>query len=89
MKNFMHEFRGRVYTVREARLRKMAGDCNSPRCKNPQIRIQKDIGDRFELDTILHEGLHACLWDLDDEAVDKTAHALSRLLWKWGYRKNV
>jgi len=30
----------------------------------------------------LHEGLHACLWDLDEEAVGVIAEDLARMVWK-------
>jgi len=32
------------------------------------------------LDLVIHESLHACLWDLDEEAVTETAWDIARLL---------
>jgi hypothetical protein len=41
------------------------------------------------MDSIIHEVLHAALWDLDEEAVHTTANAISEALWKLGYRKSL
>jgi len=41
-----------------------------------------------DLDTIVHESLHACLWDLDEEAVAESAADVARLLWRVGWRKD-
>jgi len=38
--------------------------------------------------SIIHEILHAALWDLDEEAVHDTANAISAALWRLGYRRD-
>lgn len=50
------------------------------------IRISSKIDGELRLDTEIHEMLHACLPDIDEEAVNETATDLARTLWAMGYR---
>ena len=52
------------------------------------IRIGTWQGEADQLDTIIHEALHASLPLLDESAVHATANDLSRLLWRLRYRRN-
>lgn len=79
--------RGVPYTVRRARLRTHRGDCDSPRRKNPEIRISSSLEGEEELEVLLHECLHAAYWDLSEEAVCDPAVDIAKVLWDWGYRK--
>jgi hypothetical protein len=60
-------------------------------CDKPARTIKIALGhDEWEtMDSIIHEVLHAALWDLDEEAVHTTANAISEALWKLGYRKSL
>lgn len=51
------------------------------------IRIALGYPDERTMDSIIHEVLHAALWDLDEEAVEETANAISFALWRVGYRR--
>lgn len=42
-------------------------------------------GTEYELDTVLHEIVHACT-ELDEQAVTETAATLSGYLWRLGWR---
>ena len=53
-----------------------------------RIQIPMDGDTRDELDTIIHEVLHAAT-ELDECAVEGTANAISRLLWRLGWRKEI
>jgi len=86
MTHIFREKRWKVLPVSRNR-KKSKGDCEAPHMPNKQIRIPMTGDTRSDLDTIIHEGLHACLWDLDDEAVQFTAHDIARLLWRLGWRK--
>ena len=44
-------------------------------------------GDRDELDTAIHEMLHAERPGMNEKTVTKTASSRARLLWKMGYRR--
>jgi len=39
------------------------------------------------LDTLIHEGMHLALPDLNEEAISVAATFVSRIVWKQGYRK--
>ena len=79
--------RGRRYRLEEvARLPgDRFGDCTSPLLPHRLIRVRRSLKGQRRLEVILHEALHACLWDLDEEAIEETAHDLARLLWRLGY----
>lgn len=64
------------------------GDCSPPTDKNKEIRIWQGAKGEEELDTIIHECLHASGWILDEEFVNDFANDCARILWKLGYRKN-
>lgn len=63
------------------------GDCSPPDEPGRVIRIARGQSPESELDTIIHEILHAAHWDLNEEAVEETAEDIARVLWKLGYRK--
>ena len=44
-------------------------------------------GDRDELDTAIHEMLHAERPKMSEACVTKTATSIAKLLWKMGYRR--
>lgn len=79
--------RGVKYVIRRAPLRKNRGDCDSPRTKNPQIRISNKLKDMEELEVLLHEYLHGALWDLSEDTVHDVAVDGAKIIWDWGYRK--
>lgn len=64
------------------------GDCEGV-CHKPSrtIRIALGYSEDRTLDSVIHEVLHAALWDLDEEAVSETANSISQALWKLGYRR--
>lgn len=39
------------------------------------------------MEVFIHEALHACIWDLDEETVYSTAEDISKFLWRLGYRR--
>jgi len=41
-----------------------------------------------ELVVILHEGIHAGVWDLSEETVTELAEDLGALVWQCGYRRD-
>ena len=64
------------------------GECEGLCLKDQRlIRIALGYPDERTLDSIVHEILHAALWDLDEEAVEETANAISAALWRVGYRR--
>lgn len=64
------------------------GECDDPKTPGKQIRVRADLTDKLELDTLIHEMLHASAWEvLSEEFVTQTAHDVARVLWRLGYRK--
>ena len=60
------------------------GVCNKP---ERTIRIALGYPDEQTMDSVVHESHHAALWDLDEEAVEETANAVSSALAKLGWRR--
>lgn len=63
------------------------GDCSPPDEPGRVIRIARGQSPESELDTIIHEILHAAHWDLDESAVKETAEDIARILCNLGYVK--
>lgn len=64
------------------------GLCEPPGRPGKRIKIRKDMGAKDELETLIHEMLHACYWDLDEKAVEEAARDIARALWRLGYRNH-
>jgi hypothetical protein len=80
---------GKYWTLRFSGNLKDYGDMVDPgKADGRLIRIGTWQGEADQLDTIIHEALHASLPLLDEAAVHATANDLSRLLWRLGYRRN-
>lgn len=83
-------FRGKTYRLRRDGIPGDAdGYCEDPRQAEEKrvLAIRPDLTPKRELVVSIHEPLHACLWDLDEEAVKETAESLADFLWELGYRR--
>ena len=84
-----HTFRGKRYRIVEARLHKPTiGDCDHPTTPRKRVRIAKGLDGLAHLDTVIHESLHACFWDMNEQAIDKAATDIARFVWRLGYHRN-
>ena len=84
-----HKFRGKRYKIRWLPKPKFNGESVEGFCTNPalaEIAIKTNLTEKQLLATALDEGLHACIWDLDNEAVDEISDSLASLLWRLGFR---
>jgi len=81
-----HKLRRKVWELIYVPKLSSLGLCDAPDRRSKKIKIQKSLKGRLKLEIIIHESLHACAWDLDEEAVTETAKDISRLLWREGYR---
>lgn len=61
--------------------------CDGPHLKGKKIVLLPSIKDKEELTILIHEFLHACAWDLDEEAIDEISDSIGSALWRMGYRK--
>lgn len=50
------------------------------------IYVERGLAGKVRLDTEIHEALHACLPDYDEEAITGIASELTEFLWTTGYR---
>ena len=53
------------------------------------IKVRKSLRGERQLEVIIHELLHGCHWDLDEQAITETAEDLARVLYRLGYRKTT
>ena len=60
-------------------------DHEGERCKPRTIGIKDGLTEFEELDTTIHEGLHASYPDLSEEAIERAATDLARLLLARGF----
>ena len=65
----------------------LVGYADDPRTQGKAITLDSAQSPREYLESVIHECLHCCLWDLDESAVDETARDIAELLWKMGYRR--
>lgn len=79
-----HTIRGRRWRIEGLRnvRRSALGEC---RVEDRVLRVPLAGDTLAELDTIIHEALHAAT-ELDETAVSETAEAVARLLWRLGWR---
>lgn len=63
------------------------GKCDPPDSANKTIRILAGQQPQLELDTLIHELIHAGDWHRDEECVTQLATDIAAALWKLGYRK--
>lgn len=52
------------------------------------IAVEKNLKGRIELDTNIHEMLHACGEFAGEEWINQTASEIAAALWQLGYRKH-
>lgn len=84
-----HKFRGRVWRVvaSDNPLAENDGTCDAPTSANKTLAYYTGLRGPKLLESLIHEGLHACIWDLSEEAVEESAKDLARLLWRLGFRR--
>lgn len=94
-----HEFRGKRYAFKRMspsrikrvfsgpRGKRTLGFCDPPDKKKKYIMCDSSLKGLEELDVHIHEALHACYWDLNEEAVDVGSTDIAEFLWRLGYRK--
>jgi len=77
-----HKIRGRMYDVVSVPNMRADGECDPPTTPGKEIRIASRCKGVRRLVVLLHEGLHAALWDLDEAAVTEIAEDLGRMIWR-------
>jgi hypothetical protein len=80
--------RGRRWRFCRRRITKEDGRCQHPDIVGKEITVAAHLQGEEELNTTLHELLHAAFWDLDEEAIEQAGTDLARALWRLGYRRD-
>jgi hypothetical protein len=80
--------RWRFRWVSVSEIRGKCGECDAPTTKGKEIRVLKSQADKEELETLIHEGLHACDWHKDEEWVEDAARDIARFVYAQGWRRN-
>lgn len=62
------------------------GSCDHPQPPHRKLYLQKNLDSLLGMEIAIHEGTHACFWDIDEEAIAEAAHDVARFLWNLGYR---
>lgn len=78
---------GKFWNLRFAPNMAMRGDCDPPTAPGKEIRISSRLRGEEKLEVVLHEVLHAGMWQLDEEFVARLATDAARALWRLGYRE--
>ena len=81
-----HIFRGKKYKIffRNPSNRTHLGTCDYAA---KEIEVRPTLDSKDKLDVIIHESLHACFADIEDDAISETATTIANLLMKLGYKK--
>jgi len=87
---FSHNFRGKLYKILKSQFKKKShtvGTCDDPTSQDKSIKVPINGNTVEDLDIIIHESAHACLWLLDEDTINETATSIATFLWKLGWRK--
>ncbi len=79
-------FAGKRYEFRFVPNAAADGYCDPPTNAGKKILVRQGLRGVERLHTMIHEFLHASLWDLDEEAVDRVSGDIGKALWRLGYR---
>lgn len=65
------------------------GLCDNPGFPDKELTVPIEGEEKYDLDVLIHESLHACFWDMDEEAITESATDIANFLWKLGWRKEA
>lgn len=88
MKDAKVRIRGKFWKIRFQVPLKLNNKRVRGYCDNEAREIYYDGGDD-SIFTLIHETLHACLWDLDEVAVVETEEAIQQVLMKTGVLEKI
>lgn len=81
------KIRGKKFRVKDVPA--LRGKCEHPQMKEKTIAFPINGDTLGELTVIIHECIHAGLWDLAEEAVDDMAYDVARVLWRLKWRREI
>lgn len=65
----------------------IVGRCDRAGVVNCEMQFVKSQRGLMELETYIHEPLHACFPDCKEEAITEAAEDIASFLWALGYRR--
>ncbi|NBQ15149.1 MAG: hypothetical protein EBU31_11225 [Proteobacteria bacterium] len=87
---FRSKIAGRTWRIRYEDAKTMGKDwgrCWLPAGRHPLIQLRRALRGYRAMDVLVHEVLHAAHPEHEEAAVEATATAIARALWKAGYRR--
>lgn len=63
------------------------GVTEAPDVPNKRILVRKGLREEKELEILIHEFLHACFWQIDEDEIYTSAKDIARELLRIGWRK--
>ena len=84
-----HSFRGRRFKINVRRIKGKDGEASKPGWpyKWREIALHKSMRESDLLETLVHEALHVCLPDLNEETVTESARDIARFLGRFGFKR--
>ena len=80
-----HVFNGRKYVIDMPG--RIHGTTDQFRLNQRVMLIAVDPGTKDELETCIHEGLHAENWATTEKVVERVGREIADFLWRLGYRR--
>ena len=83
-----HCFNGKRYRILWRKARLAQGSCDSPKtpASNRNIFVNPNGTEKDRINVLIHETIHACVWNLDEDTVKQTADDITNFLYKCGLR---
>lgn len=81
-----HTFRNGVYDIERSDL---DGSCINYRKTSKEIWVSSTLTPPKELETWVHEAMHAAHPGMSEARVTRSASDIARLLWRLGYRRTA
>jgi len=63
------------------------GECDEPQARSKLIRVRAGLPPKRELEVLVHEMLHAGLWDVSEDTIDRIAADVTERLAAIGWKK--
>lgn len=86
--SLMEKYYELIFRRKVDRKNKMYGLCHAPWRRAKKIIIKDNMSERRELETLIHEMLHACDFTKSEEWVEQAGKDIATVLWKLGWRKS-
>lgn len=82
-----HSFNGKRFAIKHSNLLRTAKTLGLAHFEKKTLYIPIDGDTKDELETIVHESCHSAFPYIAEEEITDGADAISRLLWRLGWRK--